>query len=176
MMRKRMPRRKTIKARKDLSAFITGSYAYGEPRPDSDIDLVLFMDHNEAYELEKLSDKPDSKAEEDVIDSYGGMGGKCLRFGKLNLLIITNKKVYRMWRKGTEMLTRKKGRTHPVTRGYAIKFLDKLFYKTIPGWYEEQRRIRRAREDRDEDDEDEDLDDPPVKKKPSRKGDEDVEY
>lgn len=165
-----MIRKKPLKPNpNDMSAFITGSHAYGEPRPESDIDLVLYMTSDAAWALEKLSDKPDSKAEEDVIDAYAGMGGKCLRFGKLNLLIFSNKKVYRMWRKGTRLLESKARRQHPVTRGFAIKFLDKLFIKTIPDWYKEQKRIRNARANRDDDDWDGDLEELPKKPKPKKK-------
>lgn len=92
-----------------MKAFVTGSHAYGTPRPDSDIDLVVLVSPEDMARLVKMD--PDSTA-----DRYGVMASSYLRFGKLNLLAVDNMTDYLVWLHGTlELIARK-----PVTRDEAV--------------------------------------------------------
>lgn len=87
-----------------MNAFLTGSRAYGEPRPDSDVDLVIQCDESTAKLLMKLSE--DTGA---------------IKFGQLNILACTTKAEYRAWAKGTEECVWH----HPTPRWRAIEIFDK---------------------------------------------------
>jgi predicted nucleotidyltransferase len=102
-------------ADKPLRAFLTGSYAYGKPRVDSDIDLVVFIaDYTELQELEKQAD-----AVMQIDNEYENADAISLRFGKLNLIVTTDEADWEGWKKGTFDLKRRK----PVTRKEAIKYM-----------------------------------------------------
>lgn len=94
-----------------MNAFLTGSRAYGTPREDSDIDLVVMMP---ASQLRRLNELIGEDADSEM--RYEGMKpGACVRFGKLNLIVVTGDEDYQAWREGTdELITRK-----PVTRDEA---------------------------------------------------------
>ena len=86
---------------KDTLAFLTGSYAYGTPSPDSDIDMVLLCSDNDAAFLFANN------------ETVGGT----IRFGKLNVVVFTNKGNFERWRDVTATLVAQK----PVTREFAIE-------------------------------------------------------
>lgn len=87
-----------------MNAFLTGSHAYGTPRPDSDIDLCVLMDNSQDMELlyQHSADR--------------GSTGDGLEFGKLNIIAHTQKWVFEAWRDATAELAARK----PVTRHEAI--------------------------------------------------------
>ena len=90
-----------------IDSFITGSRAYGTPRPDSDLDIAVLCDNN-ANLLWQLTEKDRNSC----------------RFGKLNLITFTNKNNFERWRKVTNDLIKRA----PVTRDVAIKaFQDANF-------------------------------------------------
>lgn len=95
-----------------MNAFITGSHAYGAPRPDSDIDLVVFT----GYGLHKR------------LLEAGDNGGKVpIRFGKLNLICCDSEIEFSVWQIGTEQLVRKKQRDKkPINKETAKKYFDRL--------------------------------------------------
>ena len=95
-----------------MNAFITGSVAYGTPHKDSDIDLVVLIDEKNIKELQ-------CKDESD-LDGYGRWNS--IRFGKLNLICMTNKTHFDLWYQGTMELIAKA----PVTREQAVEHLVKL--------------------------------------------------
>lgn len=70
-----------------MKAFLIGSHVYGEPRPDSDIDLVIRIDPKEAFKLGDLG---------------GWSGGPLtpIRFGKLNIIYAISDEQYECWVKG----------------------------------------------------------------------------
>ncbi len=110
-----------------MKSFLTGSRRYGTPRADSDIDLVVLMDVNELVELAKLADN---------TDDFGSPGGEqyddgcSLRFGKLNLLCVTQEH-FKVWKQGTDELIA----MAPVTRDKAMEHLAALRRdKNIKGW------------------------------------------
>lgn len=92
-------------------AFLTGSRVYGTPKRGSDIDLVVTLAYGSTKLLEPLADE--------IIGSYDD-GDLSLRFGKLNLLVLPEKKAL-AWRVGTEKLMEQ----GPVTREFAKQELDK---------------------------------------------------
>ncbi|WP_406698586.1 nucleotidyltransferase domain-containing protein [Singulisphaera sp. Ch08] len=94
-----------------MNAFLTGSHIYGTPHEDSDIDLVVMMPVSQLGRLNELiAEDADSEMR------YEGMKpGACVRFGKLNLIVVTDQDDYRAWQEGTAELTARK----PVTRDEA---------------------------------------------------------
>lgn len=68
-----------------MNAFLTGSRVYGKVKPDSDIDLVVLLDHDSAEIIRKLSDDPIGP----------------VRFGSLNLIICTDETMFMAWKLGT---------------------------------------------------------------------------
>jgi predicted nucleotidyltransferase len=111
-----------------MRSFLTGSRVYGTPRQDSDIDLVVLVSEGDLIALSKLADELKD------LESPGGAyyeDGTSLRFGKLNLLCVTEEKHFDVWRKGTEELML----IAPVTREHACGFLDGLRKRAkISGW------------------------------------------
>lgn len=85
--------------------FITGSRAYGYPREDSDVDLVVGVSGDDAMELWK----------------HGSSGEASCRFGKLNLITFhldssTGPDRFKEWRRVHDSLVARK----PVTREEAV--------------------------------------------------------
>lgn len=102
--------------------FVTGSRAYGTPREDSDVDLVAFMSPSEIKGVFDLADKHDN------IEEYEGGGlHYSLVFGRLNLLCITDPVQYDLWKRGTEELKAIRDKEGPVSRNFAVKFMDNLW-------------------------------------------------
>lgn len=95
-------------------AFLTGSRAYGFPRPESDVDIVVRMPQEavdvllKAIPAEKVRKYPDS-------DSVS------LWFDNLNLICITSDKAFETWVEGTACLLSRA----PVTRDAAIEEFNK---------------------------------------------------
>lgn len=90
-------------------SFLTGSRAYGKPRPDSDIDLVMRI----------CSDDLDKLKCSGVCDSfydYPENDGSSLKFGKLNLICVTTDVKFEAWAEGTVNLIARA----PVSREDAI--------------------------------------------------------
>lgn len=101
-------------------AFVTGSRAYGTPRPDSDIDLVCLLDEGDriVFEADVNGDAGDG-TEQELYESAGVIA---LRFGKLNLLLCLDEDAYRTWEQGTRELRARK----PVTRDEAVEHFRAL--------------------------------------------------
>lgn len=106
-----------------MLSFITGSRAYGKPRPDSDIDLVVFISPQDANKLAAIEPQPNK----DIVDYYGKTKTMNLRFGKLNLLACTDKSRFLEWHKGTRLLKAQA----PVERDAAIEMFEKIFEKRM---------------------------------------------
>ncbi len=114
------------KVKKDApnrKAFLTGSYAYGKPTRDSDIDLVVFVSETDLEKLRgQADDAPSDQVKADVDNDYISAGGTPLRFGRLNLICCVGDKYYDVWRKGTFELKQRA----PVSRDEACAHFRKL--------------------------------------------------
>jgi predicted nucleotidyltransferase len=108
---------------KRFQAFVTGSYAYGQPRADSDIDLVIFVDKgNDLSLLERHGDSPSDTDEPGLREDYIAAGGTPVRFGKLNIIVCDCEAYFEVWRRGTEELKLRA----PVSRDDAIEHMRQL--------------------------------------------------
>lgn len=81
-----------------IKAFCTGSRVYGEPRQDSDLDLVILVDPFTLNLLQSVAEVD----ENELATGYAGSFTACLRFGKLNVLATTEVEYFLAWREGTE--------------------------------------------------------------------------
>ena len=77
-----------------MTAFITGSHAYGTPTEASDIDLVILCDEETRSKLDELKDRYPEKMEQ-----------KPIRFGRLNLIVVTSQEEYEAWKEGTDTMS-----------------------------------------------------------------------
>ena len=99
-----------------MRSFITGSRAYGLPREDSDIDLVVWVSPVDLHALRAMAEKEKGWQEHSKnglkeAPSNGGPEADSLRFGNLNLIAVTWKDAFKAWQKGTErLIARKSGR------------------------------------------------------------------
>lgn len=103
-------------------AFITGSFAYGAPTAQSDIDMVVLMDPDKEATLRSALSCP---------------RGQPIRAGRLNVIVTNDPDEYALWQVGTLQLQqaqrdRNKGRhlfdEHVgIPRDEAKAFLDQLF-------------------------------------------------
>lgn len=111
-----------------MKSFITGSQRYGTPTPDSDTDLVVLVDEESLIVLIKASAQ---KTESHGAQETYYEDGCSIRFGKLNLLCVTEKKHFDIWQQGTDELVAMR----PVSREKAIDYLAALRKKNqIEGW------------------------------------------
>ena len=113
-----------------MRSFITGSRAYGQPKDgygpdDSDVDLVIHISGPNLEVLLKMADEVLECGER--FDEYSGPASASLRFGKLNLIAVTDEAAYAVWAAGTSALQHKA----PVTRDQAIDFFRKLRAKCL---------------------------------------------
>jgi hypothetical protein len=101
-----------------MSAFLTGSQRYGTPCEESDIDLVVPMDEKELDLMVGACIKAGIEIEENEQYDEDSV---CLRFGKLNLLLMSDSKKVKAWRNATDKLIEEK----PVRRERAIEVFRK---------------------------------------------------
>lgn len=93
------------------SAFAIGSRVYGEPRQDSDLDLVIYCDEETA---KLLYYRGKCKSRDSETGSYS------LQFGDLNLIVCTKPIVYQCWLNGFKECMRLFNRTgRKLTRSMA---------------------------------------------------------
>lgn len=97
-----------------MNALITGSYAYGMPTSESDVDLVIRVDFETKELLERLSGA-------NTIDHTS------IRFGKLNVIACTSDEEFAAWKFGTEAVKKIRYYTgKPVSKFDAKKALDQF--------------------------------------------------
>jgi hypothetical protein len=116
-----------------MNAFATGSRAYGSPRKDSDLDLVVLVDW-EAFDLLRdleASQKGFYKQEDD----YGIVDSACLRFGPLNLIVTTDPAIFAAWQVGTATCQAKRAQPpySPISREEAKAVFTSLFQQVGVG-------------------------------------------
>jgi hypothetical protein len=91
-----------------MTARICGSWAYGTPNSESDVDVVM-----------QISEEDEAKLREALgLPEWG-----TIRVGKLNIIVARTDQQYEIWCQGIEDL---KARS-PVTRDEAIAHFDVLF-------------------------------------------------
>lgn len=78
-------------------AFCTGSRVYGEPRADSDLDLVVLVESDETVELLAAMDE----TRKGTGEPSAGSERPSFRFGALNLIVCRTVSDYYLWRAGT---------------------------------------------------------------------------
>ena len=96
---------------------LTGSRAYGTPRPDSDVDLVVLVDRPTQAAMLKLFPPEDYDEA-----AYADCSGRTIRVGDLNLIMVTTEAELEVWRRGTEALKAEA----PVTRARAVQVFESL--------------------------------------------------
>lgn len=96
-----------------MTAFVTGSRAYGKAKTDSDLDLVTFVSVDD---LEKLKKFYRDLGVPVVDNHYEQDTGAAFVFGKLNLLCFTREAEFDAWEKATAELVKQR----PVTRQQAV--------------------------------------------------------
>jgi len=90
------------------TAFVTGSQVYGTPTEESDIDLVVLVSDEQYSKLVKLSNG--------MGENTGPRSYPQIRFGKLNLIALSDDVVWKAWRDATRSLEKIK----PVSRDDAV--------------------------------------------------------
>lgn len=132
-----------------MKAFITGSQVYGTPNDKSDIDLVVYVTPNELNLLKKFADSDDrekpKKGDSDSGPQFGPELSGSLRFGKLNLLCVTDPLAYAVWLNGTKMLTHEVERSSRcVERDVAITLFESL--RRAAGLFSHRPSVEEARD------------------------------
>lgn len=100
---------------------ITGSYAYGTPTPDSDLDIVVCMGSDDLELLRKHADDASDLKRAHPSDFDGALSSGSFRFGKLNVIACVDPALFDTWWFGTHFLKTKA----PVTRDQAVRYLQK---------------------------------------------------
>lgn len=111
------------------NAFITGSRAFGTPRQDSDVDLVVLVSKEDAQTLfAQFYDTEDKASMLTKLQMAMNMAPNSfpLHIGKLNLIVCSDEKVYNGWLAGTASLKAQAMSGTPATRDDAIKVFNEL--------------------------------------------------
>lgn len=113
----------------ERAAFLTGSRAYGKIGPSSDTDLVVFVTDEKTIRVLKEQADPSSPGlyATDTDRLHDRRKSFSLRFGKLNLIVCTDRERFNDWQWGTKRLTE----IAPVNREHAVTLFSKLFEKKI---------------------------------------------
>jgi hypothetical protein len=96
-----------------FTTFLTGSRVYGTPTPESDMDMVMFIDY---FNLNLLINSGIC----DKVNIFPHDGSVGIKIGKLNLICLTKQESYKIWLDRTNILLNKA----PVTREDAIAELE----------------------------------------------------
>jgi len=96
-----------------MQAFLTGSQVYGEPTQDSDVDLVIFTDVDTMLRLQALAETSQTAS----ISGANTHKSASIRFGKLNLTVVTNEDEWQAWRLATLALKAEA----PVSKEHAVE-------------------------------------------------------
>lgn len=107
-----------------VPAFVTGSRAYGKAHEGSDIDLVVFVgDPYSMAVLESLQERPAANSGGAPVEGRS----VSMRFGRLNVIAVTDPAKYRAWLVGTRQLVEEFWRTGvAVERARAVEVFKSL--------------------------------------------------
>lgn len=128
------------------SWLLTGSHAYGCPTRDSDVDVVLYCEDREIVKILCLAADAvlTSPKVEDDQRYVTAKTDTALRFGRLNVLIVTNADAFDRWSLGTSQLKA----FRPVQRETAVAVFDAIFDASCDASAESLAAIIREREGR----------------------------
>ena len=101
--------------------FLTGSQVYGQPKDNSDLDVVIVI-RNDGDPLLKLVYKF-ADTEGDSATGERFKRGRSLRFGKLNLIILPSLDEAELWSKTTDYLIERA----PVDKRMAISTFEEAY-------------------------------------------------
>jgi len=96
-----------------MKSFITGSRMYGTPSQDADTDLVVLVHPDECSIL-----IAQAEANNGGLNPSGHPDDVSLRFGNLNLIVLTDPQKFDLWKKATDTLFVRR----PVTRQEAVDY------------------------------------------------------
>lgn len=109
-------------------SFLTGSRVYGQPKGNSDIDMVVRLSRVEAAMLSRLADSSINREGENREYGEGGElpDMMTMRFGGLNIICCLTAGAYKAWKDGTKQCL---DETPPggLPRKKAVKIFSKLF-------------------------------------------------
>jgi hypothetical protein len=111
------------------SCHLTGSRVYGTPRDDSDLDLCILVSDDEYNQFLVTADRDpdgDRVAGSECGTAEWSRRTRSFRFGRLNVLVTTSRKMYEAWQKATDELRTAHSIIGPVTREQAIKVSQKF--------------------------------------------------
>lgn len=98
-----------------MTAFLTGSRAYGKPNEGSDIDVVILADFELLNVLQEFSDS------DEILED----GNKQLRFGRLNIIAALDDTEFATWKVGTSACKLKRAVANsPVGKDEAKEIID----------------------------------------------------
>lgn len=106
-------------------AFLTGSRIYGQPRPDSDIDLVVRCDQELVDRL--CEEFPDANCHtavhvDDPNAEYPPEVSHAFRFGSLNLILVVSDTAYESWKAARdECIAAMMKKRNGITRDKAVE-------------------------------------------------------
>lgn len=103
--------------------FLTGSRAYGRPREDSDVDLVILAPHEIMYLLCVFGNHyagPDGDFYEMGMGNTENFPSASISFGQLNLIVHTSTEKYDAWRTATQELIAMSNEVGAIDRETAV--------------------------------------------------------
>jgi predicted nucleotidyltransferase len=114
-----------------MRSFITGSRAYGTPTAKSDVDLVILVTQADLELLRSMCDSDDKDREKDVPSDggptvHGPAGSASLRFGRMNLIVVSDPVAFEIWREGTRALKRLRDDGQELDRDAVIQYFGAL--------------------------------------------------
>lgn len=103
-----------------MTAFVTGSHAYGTPREDSDLDLVVLVSPADLAILNAVlgTPPPEGVSKTEVSTSF--------KIGSVDLITFVDAPAFEAWRGANQALIARK----PVTRETAVTEIKAALEKT----------------------------------------------
>ncbi len=100
-----------------IHGFITGSHAYGTPKPGSDVDVVVLLNPEASNHVSVVCTDPRRGSSGEFLDSVS------YKFGGLDLIVCESIEFFNeVWKAGTDELIARK----PVTRDEAVEVFKRL--------------------------------------------------
>ena len=103
-----------------MEIIFTGSRVYGRPKKDSDLDIVILCNDEEARLLNLVCDKEKQRTANYPEGSFN------LYFGNLNIIVTTDEGTFNSWKEGTQLLKDMSDYNEIVTKKIAIKVLERF--------------------------------------------------